>query len=247
MHQGFHLNFQGYSHMRNMVMAELRNDLAAWRILLAAVRTGSIRETALQADLPAAKVSRIISELERELGFELLDRSTRPMKPTPSCRDLVEGMTPLLAGFDRMWEHFSKKEAMRHVSFAAPIDLCRLYFSALVAKWADAHPGITFDIRPEATADDVRNGLVDVAVINYVPLDATGLVLRRYNSSRTPLLATPEYIRAHGAPSSPEDLAQHTGLLLETVMHPPTQILKKKTAPHPPSCAGRRSSQPTTR
>lgn len=25
-------------------MAELRNDLAAWRILLAAVRTGSIRE-----------------------------------------------------------------------------------------------------------------------------------------------------------------------------------------------------------
>ena len=97
------------------------------------------------------------------------------MKPTPSCRDLVEGMTPLLAGFDRMWEQFSKKEAMRHVSFAAPIDLCRLYFSELVAKWADAHPGITFDIRPEATADDVRNGLVDVAVINYVPLDATGL------------------------------------------------------------------------
>lgn len=211
MHQGFHLNFQGYSHMRNMVMAELRNDLAAWRILLAAVRTGSIRETALQADLPAAKVSRIISELERELGFELLDRSTRPMKPTPSCRDLVEGMTPLLAGFDRMWEHFSKKEAMRHVSFAAPIDLCRLYFSALVAKWADAHPGITFDIRPEAT----------------------GLVLRRYNSSRTPLLATPEYIRTHGAPSSPEDLAQHTGLLLETVMHPPTQILKKNGAASP--------------
>lgn len=140
-------------------MAELRNDLAAWRILIAAVRTGSIRATALQADLPAAKVSRIIAELERELGFELLDRSTRPMKPTPSCRDLVEGMTPLLAGFDRMWEHFSKKEAMRHVSFAAPIDLCRLYFSALVAKWADAHPGITFDIRPEATADAAAEGL----------------------------------------------------------------------------------------
>ena len=53
-------------------MAELRNDLAAWRILLASVRTGSIRETALQADLPAAKVSRIIAELERELGFCLL-------------------------------------------------------------------------------------------------------------------------------------------------------------------------------
>ena len=184
-------------------MAELRNDLAAWRILIAAVRTGSIRATALQADLPAAKVSRIISELERELGFELLDRSTRPMKPTPNCRDLVEGMTPLLAGFDRMWEHFSKKEAMRHVSFAAPIDLCRLYFSALVAKWADAHPGITFDIRPEATADDVRNGLVDVAVINYVPLDATGLVLRRYNSSRPPSLRRPSTSARTARPPHP--------------------------------------------
>ena len=193
-------------------MAELRNDLAAWRILLAAVRTGSIRETALQADLPAAKVSRIISELERELGFELLDRSTRPMKPTPSCRDLVEGMTPLLAGFDRMWEHFSKKEAMRHVSFAAPIDLCRLYFSALVAKWADAHPGITFDIRPEATADDVRNGLVDVAVINYVPLDATGLVLRRYNSSRI----------YHGTTFSPSLRPPSTSARTARPLHPRT-------------------------
>ena len=230
-------------------MAELRNDLAAWHILLAAVRTGSIRATALQADLPAAKVSRIIAgpgayicnecvqlcmSILEDAGDDVEEYTVEIIRVFPaSCRDLVEGMTPLLAGFDRMWEQFSKKEAMRHVSFAAPIDLCRLYFSELVAKWADAHPGITFDIRPEATADDVRNGLVDVAVINYVPLDATGLVLRRYNSSRTPLLATPEYIRAHGAPSSPEDLAQHTGLLLETVMHPPTQILRKNGAASP--------------
>lgn len=208
-------------------MPERRNDLSAWRVLLAAVRTGSIREAALQSDMPAIKVSRIIGELELEIGFELLDRSTRPMKPTPKCLTLMEAMTPLLTGFDRTWEQFAHTGGLRHISFAAPIDLSRLYFSEVVARWAEAHPGITFDIHPEATADDVREGRVDVAVINYVPANATGLVLRRYNQSRTPLLATPEYIRAHGAPASPEDLANHTGLLLETVMHPATQVLLK--------------------
>ncbi len=207
-----------------------RNDLAAWRILQAVARTGSIREAALQADLPPLKVSRILAELEGELGFQLLERSRRPMRPTSRCRELLEAMTPLLSGFERVWETFSTTGGLKHISFAAPIDLCRLYFSELIAKWSEAHPGIIFDIRPEMTADDVRNGLVDVAVINYAPADATGLVLRRYNTSQTPLLATPEYIRAHGAPASPEDLVHHTGLLLETVMHPATQVLRKNGA-----------------
>ena len=109
-----------------------RNDLAAWRILQAAARTGSIREAALQADLPPLKVSRILAELENELGFELLERSHRPMRPTARCRDLLEAMTPLLAGFERVWEAFSTTGALRHISFAAPIDLCRLYFSELI-------------------------------------------------------------------------------------------------------------------
>ena len=97
-----------------------------------------------------------------------------------------------------------------------------------------ARAGITFDIRPEATADDVRNGLVDVAVINYVPLDATGLVLRRYNSSRTPLLATPEYTARTARPLHPRtSRSAARDCPSPDARQPPTQILKKNGAASP--------------
>lgn len=49
--------------------------------------------------------------------------------------------------------------------------------------------------------------------MNRRPADPSELIIRNYNHSSTVPLATPEYLRRHGVPKSPEDLRQHTGLL----------------------------------
>lgn len=203
----------------------IRDDLTAWRLFLTAARTGSLSRTAMLCDTTADKVSRTITALEAEFGFKLLDRHRRPLRPTEKGCGLIEAINPLLIGFDRAWEAFSETHGPKLIRFAAPIDLSRLFFSELLARYSETHPEIRFNVLPEVTPDAVRNDLADAAIINFLPEDTTGLVLRPYNTSSTPLLATPEYLATHGAPAQPEDLIKHTGLLLETAMHPGTQRL----------------------
>ena len=88
-------------------------------------------------------------------------------------------------------------------------------------------------MRPEASERDVREGLVDAAIMNHLPIDPTGLNVRPLLINSTPVLATPEYLRLHGIPQTPEDLADHVGLLQESASQTPTQFLYKAGAASP--------------
>ena len=209
----------------------IRDNLEAWRLLLTAAKTGSFSQTAVICDTDPARVSKLLSGLEKEIGFPLFVKRSRPMRPTPRAQALIAAVEPLISDFDDAWAVFSQTSGPHLIRFAAPIDLARLYFSELLVRYSEMHPDIAFNILPETTPDAVREGLTDAAIVNFIPADTTGLVMRRYNSSTTCLLATPEYLREHGAPAHPADLVHHTGLLLETVMHPATSVLYKDGTP----------------
>lgn len=212
---------------------QYKDSLEAWRVLIAAAKTGSISQTAVLCDTDPARASKMITGLEKEIGSILFDRRRRPMKPTAKCRALLAAVEPLVSDFDDAWAVYSESAGQRIIRFAAPIDLARLYFSELLVRYTEMHPETAFNILPEAAPDAVREGRTDAAIINFMPADTSGLVLRRYNSSTTCLLATPEYLRVHGSPAQPADLANHTGLLLETVMHPATSVLWRDGSPSP--------------
>ncbi len=60
----------------------ISQNLEAWEALVLTAKTGNVSKTALLLDMDIPKVSRLISSLEKELGYELLDKSKRPFKPT---------------------------------------------------------------------------------------------------------------------------------------------------------------------
>lgn len=202
------------------------DNLEAWEVLVVAARTRSLSRTAIVLDLDLPKVSRLLHNLEEELGFALFDKSHRPIAPTPRCAELVKSVEPLVTGFRNLEifsrNHLSDKLTIR---FAAPIELARLFFSEALLRYSSDHPDVEFTILPEVHPDAIRADTVDAIVANHLPLDDSGLVVRQYNSSSTPVFATPEYLNKHGIPKSPEDLSEHTGLLLKTVAHDPTDVL----------------------
>ena len=61
---------------------DLIDNLAVWRLVNACAARKSLSEAALAENIDLAAASRMISQLEKRLGFSLLDRSTRPAKPT---------------------------------------------------------------------------------------------------------------------------------------------------------------------
>lgn len=61
----------------------------------------SFRRTAERLGIDQSALSRRIAKLERQLGFQLFERTTREVVLTPAGRSFYEAGAPLLAGYDR--------------------------------------------------------------------------------------------------------------------------------------------------
>jgi len=75
--------------------------LASW---VAVVEAGSISDAAKRLDVSQAGVSQRMKVLESLLETELLDRSTRPARPTSAGQRLFEHATAILQSADQMME-----------------------------------------------------------------------------------------------------------------------------------------------
>ncbi len=202
------------------------DNLQAWEVLVITARTRSLSRASIVLDMDLPKVSRLLRDLEAELGFALFDKSHRPISPTSRCAELVKSVEPLVAAFRSLEVvNRDKLDGKLEIRFAAPIELSRLFFSEALMRYSSEHTDVQFTILPEMHPDAVRTRKVDAAVANRLPIDSSGLVVRQYHCSSTPVFATPEYLEKYGQPQTPQDLVHHTGLLLKTVAHDPTEVL----------------------
>ncbi|SIQ58501.1 LysR family transcriptional regulator [Pseudacidovorax sp. RU35E] len=74
--------------------------LSAIKALVAAVQEGSLRAAARKVELSQPALSKVIRELELELGVALLERTTRGVAPTAQGRALYEHSLKALREFD---------------------------------------------------------------------------------------------------------------------------------------------------
>src|SRR3989344_2676196 len=71
-------------------------DLNKLHIFRDVVQAGSFTKGALQLKLPKSRVSRIISALERDLGVQLIYRTTRQFQLTQAGLELFNRLNPIL-------------------------------------------------------------------------------------------------------------------------------------------------------
>lgn len=78
----------------------LTMDLPAIQAFVKVVQTGSFTRAADAMATQKAHVSRVVSQLERELGVRLLERTTRALSLTEVGRDFFERALGILASVD---------------------------------------------------------------------------------------------------------------------------------------------------
>ena len=66
------------------------------------VQTGTVTESARMLGISQPAVSRLISDLESEIGFKLFARSGRNLKATPEALLLVEEVRRALSGLEQI-------------------------------------------------------------------------------------------------------------------------------------------------
>ena len=196
--------------------------LDAMTVFLAVLDEGSLSAAGRRLAMPLATVSRKLAELEAHLGARLLNRSTRRLELTDpgrayeqACRrilDDVDGAERAVAG-----EYDTPRGEL---AITAPIVFGRLHVLPIVNEFLRANAEV--DVRL-ALGDRVAHLLdehVDVAVrIGVLPdsrLNALPL-----GHLRSLVCASPGYLKAHGTPRAPADLAAHRCITFEATFPGP--------------------------
>ena len=180
------------------------------RAFVAVVDSGSFVRAADALDLSKTAVSRLVSDLESRLGTRLLHRTTRRLSMTPEgeifherCRQLLDGVAEAEA---ELTSHSG--EAIGQLRINVPVTFGLLQLAPLWPAFMALHPKVMLDVTLADRLVDLVDEGYDLAV-RIARLQASSLVSRQLTSTRMILCASPEYLRRHGVPQQPSDIAQH--------------------------------------
>ena len=191
----------------------LRNldDLAVFVHVLA---RQSFSAAARDLHLAPKTVSKQIARLEQALGTTLFERNTRNLRITDEGRAIAERARVALGVLEEVQELASgaNQQLRGSIRLTAPTPFGRKFVAPAIHDFCRLHPHVGFDLRLSDQVQDLYSGDLDMA-IRMGELADSRLVARRVADNRRILAASPTYLKAHGQPAQPEELARHNCLV----------------------------------
>ena len=126
-------------------------------------RHGSISSASQELNLTKGAVSHQIKALEAELGFDLLHRLPRGVRPTQKGQHLLHTARMAFDALDRQIEAL-RDETRRSVTLGLSTYLASRWLSPRLMEFIDAHPSIRLRIQPMIDLFDLERDGVDVAI-----------------------------------------------------------------------------------
>jgi DNA-binding transcriptional LysR family regulator len=191
-------------------------DLADLETFVAVADAGGVSGAARRLGLPKSIVSRRLTRLEHELNAQLLTRTTRGAALTEAGATFREHAARVVSELEAARDSLSPDGELRGLlRIAAPLSFGTSHLAPLIADFAIRHPLLQITSSySNRIVDLVREGF-DVAIrLGWLP--DSSLVARRIGPVTGRLVATPDYVAAHGAPASLDDLANHPALMQGT-------------------------------
>lgn len=173
-------------------------------------RRGSFAAAARDLASAPSTLAKSVARLEGTLGVKLFHRTTRQVSLTADGERLFHRCERVLEEFEALQADAAGTRAAPSGTLRVdlPITYGRRYVLPILAALVREHPGVTLEVRlQDRFADLVRDG-IDLAV-RMGELRDSSLVARRIDSQQLVMVASPDYLAAHGMPRRIEDLAAH--------------------------------------
>jgi LysR family transcriptional regulator, transcriptional activator for dmlA len=166
-------------------------------------------------ELAPPVVSKRLAALESQLGVRLLHRTTRRLQLTAEGEAFVAHGAALVEGFERLEEALSERrdEARGLLRVASSFGFGRVCLAPVLAQLQSQHPALEIQLHLSEHLPDLASARFDAAVWLRRPQGAS-LVSRKLASNRRVVVAAPGYLRRHGTPQTPQDLAAHDCLVV---------------------------------
>jgi DNA-binding transcriptional LysR family regulator len=192
--------------------------LDAMSVLIATVDSGSLSAAGRRLGMPLTTVSRKIADLEAHLTVRLLTRTTRHLELTDAGRSYVAACRRILDDVGEAERaaagEYSKPKGDLVVT--APIVFGRLHVLPIVSAFLKTYPDINVRLVLADSVVDLLDDRIDLAV-RIGPLSSSGLIAARVGSIGRVVCASPAYLRKHGRPKAPADLAAYDCIAFEGI------------------------------
>ena len=181
------------------------------------VARGSLTAAALAEGVAPAIMGRRLDALEERLGIKLLVRTTRRIALTHEGSAFLEDCQRLLADLANAEASVSAGgvKASGNLLITAPAGFGRRHVAPLVAKFHEHHADVTITLNLSDRVVDLAGEGFDCAV-RVGDLPDSSLVSVRLADNRRLCVATPRYLKQHGTPQHPNELARFDCLTLSS-------------------------------
>ena len=176
---------------------------------------GSLTAAARAEGVTPAVIGRRLDALERRLGVKLLQRTTRTISLTFEGEAFLEDSQRVLNDLANAEASVSLGgvKASGHVKLSAPAGFGRRHVAPLVQDFLDANPEVTCALDLTDRLVDLVNENIDCA-IRIGDLADSSLVSMRLADNRRVVVASPDFLRSRGVPTSPRELSRFECLSL---------------------------------
>ncbi|MDB5776937.1 MAG: LysR family transcriptional regulator [Herbaspirillum sp.] len=191
---------------------------SAVRAFMHAAELQSFSKAAEEMAVKTSTVSRYVSDLEKDLGIALFNRSTRGLALTEGGRVFREGATVALQALEQARHAAtSLNETPKGVlRVTMPSSFGRRHIVPHLPEFMRLYPDIDIDaVMNDETLNVIESG-IDVA-IRIGALPDSLLTGRRLAPQRRIACASPDYVARKGMPAKPAELAEHESLRFSLV------------------------------
>lgn len=185
-------------------------DLPRIAAFVKVVQAGSFTRAAEALETHKAQLSRTVSQLERELGVRLLERTTRSLSLTEVGREFYERSLGILAAVDdaRLAMQQAQGEPRGTLRLTCGVEFGMLAVGRWINRYLQRYPKVKVDAEMTGRIVDVVHEGFDLA-IRVGPLPDSTLAARPLGALAYGLYASAPYLKRRPAPHGPEDLAAH--------------------------------------
>ena len=185
------------------------DTLESMKVFVRVAQRSGFAAAARDLRLSPAQVTKHVAALEARMRVRMFDRTTRRVALTDAGRVYLERCLECLQAFDDADASVSQlaQKPRGLLRMTAPVDMPP-QFADVVHRYAVAHADVTVDLRLSNRPVDLVEEGIDVA-IRIAPSLEGNFVARPLARTHVGIAAAPAYLRKHGRPLKPADLARH--------------------------------------
>lgn len=188
-------------------------DIEELRTFVEVADAGGLSLAARRLSLSKSIISRRLARLEKELGVQLLARTTRGAALTEAGATFRDHAAKVCAEIDIARETILPVGELRgRLRVAAPLSFGTTHLAPVLADLAARHPELQVQSCYTDRFVDLLTEGFDCA-IRVGTLSDSSLVARRVGPIYARYVASPAYIERYGAPETPDEFIRHQALM----------------------------------